>query len=336
MTRRLTNTARVELRNAVRIHAHARHGIFDRADLASLGIDPDIIRSFTKRGWWTRLHHGIYIDTDVLVGATDPHDRTPILAAAAIAAMSGPAYTFGPTAAALHGLVVDRRLLESASLVRPTTTDQRALRRRVTAPSQLGDVRIHRHPVATERLITVDGLPSVDRPTAAITTAAESEPMWALATLDSLVWRDPAMLELLPQLVEEWRGLKGLGTVRDAVMWTRDGAQSPLESISRFHFIAGGLPEALLQVPFYDDEGLIGYADFTWNGLKVIGEADGLGKYASREDLIAEKRREDRLRALGWIVVRWTWEEMFRNPRAVVERIWRAARQAGYQATRSA
>ena len=336
MTRRLTNTARDELRNAVRAHAQARHGIFDRADLASLGIDPDIIRSFMKRGWWTRLHHGIYIDTDVLVNATDPHDRTRILATAAIAAIPGPAYTFGPTAAVLQGLVVDRRLLESASIVRPTTTDQRALRRRVSRPSQLGDVRIHRHPVARDRLITVDGIPSVDRPTAAITTAAQSEPMWALATLDSLVWRDPAMLELLPQLLEEWNGLKGLGTVREAATWARDGAQSPLESISRFHFVAGGLPEALLQVPLYDDEGLIGYADFTWKGLKVIGEADGLGKYASREDLIAEKRREDRLRALGWIVVRWTWEEIFRNPRAVVERIWRAARQASYITPRSA
>ena len=289
-----------------------------------------------KRGWWTKLHHGVYIDTDVLVNATDPLDRTHILAAAAIAAIPGPAYTFGPTAAVIQGLVVDRRLLEAVSIVRPTTSDQRALRRRVTGPSQLGDVHIHRHPVASERLVTVEGIPSVDRTTAAISTAAASEPMWALATLDSLVWRDPALLELLPQLVEEWRGLKGLGTVREAATWARDGAQSPLESISRFHFIAGGLPEALLQVPFYDDEGLIGYADFTWNGLKVIGEADGLGKYASREDLIAEKRREDRLRALGWVVVRWTWEEIFRNPRAVVERIWRAARQANYNATRSA
>ena len=104
MTRRLTNTARDELRNAVRAHAQARHGIFDRADLASLGIDPDIIRSFMKRGWWTRLHHGIYIDTDVLVNATDPHDRTRILATAAIAAIPGPAYTFGPTAAVWNPL----------------------------------------------------------------------------------------------------------------------------------------------------------------------------------------------------------------------------------------
>jgi hypothetical protein len=336
MTRRLTHTARLELRATVRTHAHARNGIFGRADLAALGIDPDVIRSFMKRGWWTRLHHGVYIDTDVLLDATDADDRARIMAAAAIAAIPGPAYAFGPTAAVLQGLVVDRRLRESASIVRPPTSDQRALRRRVSRPSQLGDVRVHRHHVAKERLIMVDGIPSVDRPTAAITTAAQSEPMWALATLDSLVWRDPAMLEVLPRLVEEWSGLKGLGNVRQAATWARTGAQSALESISRFHFMAGGLPEPLLQVPFYDDEGLIGYADFAWAGLKVIGEADGLGKYASREDLIAEKRREDRLRALGWIVVRWTWEEVFRSPGAVIERIWHAARQASYRANRSA
>lgn len=336
MTRRLHHAARLELRESVRAHAQAKHGIFGRSDLASLGIDPDVIRSFVSRGWWTKLHHGVYIDTERLEQATSPLDRTRIFAAAAIAAIPGPAHTIGPTAAALHGLVVDRRLLESASIVRPLSADQRALRRRVTSPSQLGGIRVHRHSLKEERLTTLEGIPSVDRPTAAITAAAQSDPMWALATLDSLAWRDPATLALLPDLLEEWKGLKGLGTVREAATLARDGAQSALESISRFHFMAAGLPEPLLQVPFHDDEGLIGYADFVWEGLKVIGEADGLSKYATRADLIAEKRREDRLRALGWIVVRWTWDELFRNPRAVVERIWRAARQAGHKASRIA
>ena len=44
------------------------------------------------------------------------------------------------------------------------------------------------------------------------------------------------------------------------------------------------------------------------------GEADGTTKYADREVLIAEKRREDRLRALGLQVVRWTWQDLARDP----------------------
>lgn len=324
------------IRDHVREHARARHGIFRRSDLADLGVDPTCIRAFLRRGWWTKLHHGIYIDAHILASTDDPLARTRILASAAIAALPGPAYAFGPTSALLHSLVVDRNLSTPISLVRSLHSDQRSLRRRVSTPSAFGDISVHRHAVPPERLTVVDGIPTVDRAIAAITTAARSDPMWAVATLDSLVWRDPAELALLPQLIEEWRGLKGIGTVREAAALTREGAQSALESISRFRLMAEGLPEPLLQVAFHDEDGLIGYADLVWRELKVIGEADGLGKYQTREDLIAEKRREDRLRALGWIVVRWTWDEIFRDPRAVAERIWRASVQARFHAARIA
>ena len=51
-------------------------------------------------------------------------------------------------------------------------------------------------------------------------------------------------------------------------------------------------------------------------------------KYGSADDLVAEKTREDRLRALGLIVVRWTWDEIRTSPALVAERIRRAARRA--------
>lgn len=315
------------IRDRVTDYARKRHGVFRRSDLIGLGVDPECIRGFLRRGWWTKLHHGVYIDTKVLAAATEPTQRMRIIASAGILALPGAAYAFGPTAGELHSLVVDRDLLATVSLVRPLHSEQRSLRRRVTTPSALDGITVHRHAVLPQDLTIVDGIPSVDRVTAAITTAAVSHPMWAVATLDSLVWRDPDLLQELPRLVEQWRGIRGLGTVREAVTLTRVGAQTPLESISRLRLVAEGLPEPQLQVAFHDESGLIGYVDLLWENLGVIGEADGLGKYQTREDLIAEKRREDRLRALGWIVVRWTWDEIFRNPRAVAERIRRAAAQ---------
>ena len=90
--------------------------------------------------------------------------------------------------------------------------------------------------------------------------------------------------------------LAGIGEVRAAVPWVRSGAQTPLESLSRVRLMRCGLPEPRLQVPFYDDEGLIGIVDMYWDELGVIGEADGLLKYRTGADLIAEKYREDRLR----------------------------------------
>lgn len=316
------------IRDRVSAHAQPRHGVFRRSDLAQLNVDPDCIRAFLRRGWWTKLHHGVYIDTHVLATISGPDQRMRILASAAIAALPGPAYAFGPTSAQLNGLVVDRKLLSRVTLVRPRHLEQRSLHRRVTSHSELGDVTLHRHAVPQERLTILDGIPSVDRVTAAITTAAASDPMWALATLDSLLWSDPALLQDLPTLIEEWKGIRGLGTAREAAALARVGAQTALESISRFRLMMEGLPEPQLQVAFHDEDGLIGFADLVWEDLGVIGEADGLGKYQTREDLIREKRREDRLRALGWIVVRWTWDEIFRDPRVVAERIRRAVARA--------
>ena len=72
------------------------------------------------------------------------------------------------------------------------------------------------------------------------------------------------------------------------------------------------------------DSGSAYRADFAWPGHRVIGEADGLLKYADRRDLLAEKQREDDLRRAGWVVVRWTWAEITRTPRLVVTRLRRA------------
>jgi hypothetical protein len=89
------------------------------------------------------------------------------------------------------------------------------------------------------------------------------------------------------------------------------------ESISRAGMFLLGflLPE--LQVPHWDREGLIGFTDFFWRSVGKVGEFDGLGKYlrdeftggrSTADIVIAEKIREDRLRALGLGVFRWDWK----------------------------
>jgi hypothetical protein len=79
-----------------------------------------------------------------------------------------------------------------------------------------------------------------------------------------------------------------------------------------------------MQVSILDDEGVVGRVDFLWRNARVIGEADGALKYENRGVLIAERRREQRLRDLGYFVVRWTWEELLNEPWKVRLRIQRA------------
>ena len=66
------------------------------------------------------------------------------------------------------------------------------------------------------------------------------------------------------------------------------------------------------------------FVDCLWREAGIVGECDGLTKYlrADRGDgrdaaraVMEEKRREDRLRAMGWRVVRWSTATL-REPRA--------------------
>jgi len=87
--------------------------------------------------------------------------------------------------------------------------------------------------------------------------------------------------------------------------------ETPLESGSWAYFVRYGIPLPRLQVGFLDEWGeFIGRVDFVWEGAGLVGECDGLVKYDDRRALYAEKRREDRLRALGLQVVRWGWSDL--------------------------
>jgi hypothetical protein len=99
-------------------------------------------------------------------------------------------------------------------------------------------------------------------------------------------------------------------------------ADNPGESFSRVVLVQLGLAPDDLQVPVYDEEGLVGFADFGWQG--VLGEFDGKGKYGVGDPsadpdravrkVWQEKRREDRLR-VGHEVVRWGMAELYQPQR---------------------
>lgn len=109
---------------------------------------------------------------------------------------------------------------------------------------------------------------------------------------------------------------RGRARCRTAIEIADGRSGSPGESLSRVGMHLLGLPMPVLQQPFYDADGLIGSVDFWWPEFNLIGEFDGNGKYLRDELLggrtpaevvIDEKRREDRLRALGPRVTRWGW-----------------------------
>ena len=85
-----------------------------------------------------------------------------------------------------------------------------------------------------------------------------------------------------------------------------------------------GLPAPLLQAWITDEDGVaVARVDFLFREHGTVVEFDGLVKYAEadgREALAQEKQREDRLRELGYEVVRLTWRDLA-DPALVRRRI---------------
>ena len=109
----------------------------------------------------------------------------------------------------------------------------------------------------------------------------------------------------------------------EAVIEFADGdADSAGESISRVVIHRLGFPAPILQQVFHDSSGRM-VGDFWWPEVSLVGEFDGRGKYLRDEYtkgrspadvVLAEKERENRIRALGPTVVRWGWEEAMAPP----------------------
>ncbi len=124
-------------------------------------------------------------------------------------------------------------------------------------------------------------------------------------------------------------------------------SESVAESRCRVAFRRAGLPDPEPQAQVCTDDGAcVGRVDFLFAELGVIVEFDGKVKYQSElrgrrtaeQVVIAEKIREDQLRALGWLVVRLTWADL-EDPVELVRRIRAAAaiaarvRRGGYWTT---
>lgn len=118
------------------------------------------------------------------------------------------------------------------------------------------------------------------------------------------------------QQLEELGAVAGSARARGVVFFADSRSGSAGESCSRVGMWRLRMPKPILQEAFYDERGKIGVVDFWWPDCKLVGEFDGRGKYLRDEYLngrsttdvvLAEKAREDRLRALGLTIVRWDW-----------------------------
>jgi len=123
-----------------------------------------------------------------------------------------------------------------------------------------------------------------------------------------------ALIELRAAYDSVW-SWPGSVIVRQAIPYVDPGSESPFESTSRGWLILDGVPAPRVGMPIRGASGAAYFGDFVWEASRLVGEADGLGKYGGtdsdvRATLAAERRRQVDLEEAGWRFVRWDPREI--------------------------
>lgn len=281
------------------------------------------IRSALRKGELIALRRGVLVGRAVVDAACEERERHALLARAAILATRGaPAYACLGSAGLLHGFDRLGRAPGRVRLYRPKGP-----------PWRDKEVAILTCGIPAPHVTTVLNVPCTTGARTVVDLARWVSYRGGVVVADSAL-RSGVTRHELEQVIKDCTRWPGLCKARDVIAFADGRAATPLESISRVAFQDMGLPPPELQVTLAWDEWgnprII--VDFYWPEYGVVGEADGLMKYDVNADepnpLRAEKLRQEELEALGYVIVRWTWDDIWRRPEWVASRLRTAFREA--------
>ena len=279
--------------------AHGQHGVITTAQCLRLGAtSPELVR-LVREGDLLHPFRGAYAVPDA-AGNDDPDHHHRMLCRAGL--LVYPAGVLGGVSAIVaHGLPST-----GADLSRPVIH---------VGPHRgvgIKGVRVRR----ARRTTPVDSELGATLPLAAalVDHARDHGTLAGVIAGDAALHCRAVSEEELKAAVASVRTWPRAAFAASALTFLDGRSESPGESWARFQLALSGI-ETVPQVDVRDEHGeLVGRVDLLVTGTKIVVEFDGKVKYADGdgEVLWAEKRREDRLRRLGYTVIRVTWADLYR------------------------
>lgn len=287
--------------------ARQQHGLVAREQLLRIGWDDRRIGTATSVGRLERVQVGVYRVAGV------PPSWPQSLLAGCLAGGEGTVASHR-AAAKLWGLLEGEQPVELSALHERNPRVRQAV---VHRSSDLGAAHV------TVR----DGVP--------LTTSARTlvdlgavVPRWIVsdALERALVARllTPGSADAILDAVGR-KGRSGVGALR-AVLDDRalgwgipDGLLEPrMARLLR----TGGLPNGEFQHVVVDRaDRFVARVDFAWPARRLIVEVDGFGAHGTPKAMSADLARQNRLVALGWVVLRFTWDQVVRRPATVIDQL---------------
>lgn len=288
----------------------AHHDVFPAARALSLGLTRSDLRRLLRDGRIVRLHRGWYATRQ----PRDLVDLHRLRVEALLAEYAGRAVATDASALLRLGIATWRPDLRRVHLA---LTDPDLSRHRKA------DLVVHPYRLTTPLLEPRPAEGTV-HPAVAMASAGLGDPRSFIVPADDALRRGlvtRAELAVAVDALGRRHGAAGVRAVRD---WCDLRHESPGETlVSHLLRAAGHELEPQFVVPGTQGWTRAGRGyrvDLRLRGTRVLVEFDGRVKYEDRQVLWEEKVREDRIRSLGWVVVRVTMADL-RDPAAVRDRI---------------
>ena len=299
--------------------ARSLGGVFSSADATTDGVSRNALRRLLASGAAVRVAPRAHVLAEAFAQARTPEAVHRLHTLAVLRSFDGRVAASHHSALALHGLPFWRVDTQTFHVCRVVGRSSR-VRGSLHVHESTRSAPLQRLPV-TGALTVPPGLSVVGT---AIVDGVEA----GVVAMDAALHRGLVRREDLHGLLEDHRCVPGVTRARTAVALADASAESPGETRTRLvlrHLPAGVTVESQAVVR---DPGsrFVARCDFLVGG-RVVVEFDGRAKDGrdgpAEEDLWAEKLGEDRLRALGYAVVRLTWRDLA-DPAATLRRVWHA------------
>jgi very-short-patch-repair endonuclease len=179
-------------------------------------------------------------------------------------------------------------------------------------------VRICRHDLAAEDVVTARGLRVASSGLAALETAVAEGP----AFLDRALQRHVPFRDVYSAYCRVL-GRPGSAAMCAMLSAAADSADSAAERLAVKHLRTAGITGWVLGHPF--GPYLI---DLAFPAAKVAVEIDGWAWHVDQERFVNDRRKQNALVRAGWVVLRFTWHDLTRSPHSVVAHIVAALARA--------
>jgi len=288
--------------------AITQHGVLSREQALTAGISVRAIDGRVASGRWRALYRGVYLA--IPFGESW---RQRLMAAV----LHG-----GPSALASHRA--------AASLWQLDGFEPAPLEISVKSGRRIPGVIAHRRRADDDPpMVPIDGIPTTGMERTLLDVAAVVPLRLAGRALDDALRRGPATLDSLrAELPAAGRaGRRALGRLLDERDDQDSSAESRLESMLLRVLRRARVPLPVAQYRVMEHGVPIARLDFAYPDHRLGLEADGYRWHSGAERWREDLRRDNRLKLLGWTVLRFSWRDLRDHPDRVANQVRTALEQ---------